>query len=138
MADETSERVDAGVSDRYRKASPWPLFVALGLAVSEVGVVFGFVPVATGGLLLFGGAIAGIVQEAGYATQPWRLLAGVGAVFAVAGALVVATQITPAGVADTVLAPTGIGLRGLSIAAAGAILVAAGVVGGVLEPDLNQ
>jgi hypothetical protein len=138
MADETGERVDAGVSDRYRKASPWPLFVALGLAISEVGVVFGFVPVAVGGLLLFGGAIAGIVQEAGYADRPWGLLAGVGALFATGGALVVATQTAPGGVADAVLAPSGIGLRGLAIAAAGAILAAAGGIGAVLEPDANQ
>ena len=52
------------------KASPWPLFVALGLAVGEVGVFMGLYPVAVGGLLLFVGSVAGIVQEAGYSERP--------------------------------------------------------------------
>jgi len=138
MADETDEHVAAGVSDQYRRASPWPLFVALGLAVSEVGVLFGVVPVAVGGLLLLGGSLAGIVQEAGYADRPWPLLAGIGAVFAIGGSLVVATQADPSRPLAAVTAPSGVGLRGLSIAVSGVVLVAVGGVGAVLESDANQ
>lgn len=136
-----SETVDPGLSDQYRKASPWPLFVALGFAISEAGVLFGVVPVAVGGLLLFGGSIAGIVREAGYAERPWPLLAALGVVFSVAGALVVGTQVgfapTIDALVDALLAPTGVTLRGLSILGAGGIMVAVGVVATVLEPPSN-
>lgn len=136
--DETDAGVDPGLSEQYRKASPWPLFVALGLAVSEVGVVLGLAPVAVGGLLLFGGSVAGILQEAGYVERPWPLLAGIGALLAVAGGVVIATQVTPSTLVASVLSPNGVTFRGLTIAGSGVILVAAGVTGAVLEPDLNQ
>lgn len=107
------------------KVSVWPMFVALGVAVSEVGVVFGFLPLAVGGILLFEGSVAGIVHEAGYAEHPWRLLAGLGGLFVVAGALVVYTQVGSA-VGAALVDPNGVTLRGLAIAGAGAIAVAAG------------
>ncbi len=62
---------ERGLSDQYNRASPWPLFVALGLPVSEVGVLLGLFPVAVAGLLLFCGSIAGMLAESGYAETPW-------------------------------------------------------------------
>ena len=96
-----------------RRVSAWPVFVALGLAISEVGVVFGIASVAVGGLLLFAGSVTGIVHEAGYVESPWPLLGGLAAVLVVAG---------------TGLALVGGGrveLRGWSIAAAGVLLLVA-------------
>jgi len=51
-----------GLSEQYRKTSPWPLFIALGVPISEIGLVFDIFPVAVGGLLLFCGCIAGMLQ----------------------------------------------------------------------------
>ena len=65
-----------------RKASAWPVFVAVGLAVAEIGVFLdGLYPLAVAGLLLFVGSVAGIVSEAGYVDRPWRLLGGLGYIF---------------------------------------------------------
>ncbi|WP_255150415.1 DUF7541 family protein [Halorarius halobius] len=132
---------DASAVSDARKASPWPLFVALGLAVGEVGVVMALYPVAVAGLLLFVGSVAGIVSEAGYAERPWRLLAGLGAVLVVFGLWVVSTQLS-AGTAWLAAASTAdsIVLRGFSIAAAGVIAVAAGGAGGAVatDPGANQ
>ena len=63
-----------GLSEQYRKASAWPPFVALGVPISEIGLVFDIFPVAVGGLLLFCGCLAGILQEAGYVETPWNTL----------------------------------------------------------------
>ena len=78
-----------GVSDQYRRASPWPVFVALGVPLSEIGILFDSAPVAVGGLLLFCGSVAGMLQESGYVSRPWPaaaglavLVFGVGAAFA--------------------------------------------------------
>lgn len=68
-----------GVSDRYRMSSPWPMFVALGFVLSEVGLVLGVFPIAVGGVLLFGGSIAGILTEAGYVSHLWNTTIKVGA-----------------------------------------------------------
>ncbi|WP_253736255.1 DUF7541 family protein [Halohasta salina] len=64
-----------GLSDQYRKASPWPLFIALGVPISELGLLFDIFPVAVGGLLLFCGCVVGMLQEAGYIRMPWSGLA---------------------------------------------------------------
>lgn len=64
-----------GLSDQYRMASPWPLFVALGLPIAELGILFNIPALSVGGLILFCGCIAGMVQEAGYTKTPWRALA---------------------------------------------------------------
>lgn len=69
-------------------SSPWPAVVALGIVTAEVGVLFGFVTIAVGGVLLFGGACAGLVHEAGYAETVWRPLGAVGVVLGTAAALV--------------------------------------------------
>lgn len=133
----------AGVTDEYRRTSPWPIFVAAGLAVSEVGVVLGVIPLAVGGLLLFVGSIAGIVREAGYVAAPWRLLGGLGLVLVALGAILVLWQApgyTVAAVVDTVAGalddtPDGIVVRGASITAAGGIAVLIAAVGGLFGTD---
>lgn len=113
------------------KASPWPLFVALGLAVGELGVFMGLYPVAVGGLLLFVGSVAGIVQEAGYSERPWRLLGALGALLVVVGLWVVTTQtgVDTAAVMAAVDGANTIVLRGFSIAAAGVIALVGSVAG---------
>ena len=136
--DESDGNVEPGLSDQYRKASPWPLFVALGLAVSEVGVVLGLAPVAVGGLLLFGGSVAGILQEAGYVERPWPLLAAIGLLLAVGGVLLIATQVDPSAILEAIQSPNGVTYRGLIVAGTGVILAAVGATGSVLEPAVNQ
>lgn len=120
---------DPGLSDRYRMASPWPMFVALGIPVSELGLLFDVFPVAVGGLILFCGSVAGILQEAGYARTPWRALSAL-AVFlvAVGGALVVTGF---GGGADGLQ----MGTRAYALVAAGIILLAGGVAGELFVPD---
>jgi hypothetical protein len=118
-----------GLSDQYRTASPWPLLVAVGFALSEVGVFLGIFPVAVGGILLLGGSVTGILAESGYVQRPWRTLALLGGIFAGLGAALVATQIpgSSAGLLDIVADPNGVVGRGLAVAVAGAMLAAAGV-----------
>ena len=102
-------------------ASPWPVFIALGIPIAELGILFGLLPLAVGGLLLFGGSVAGMATESGYARTPWRGLIGVSAPLAVLGLAFMFTRI-------------GLPNRGLAIVAAAAILVAAGVAGTLFSP----
>jgi hypothetical protein len=112
-----------------RKASAWPVFVAVGLAVAEIGVFLdGLYPLAVAGLLLFVGSIAGIVSEAGYVDRPWRLLGGLGAVLVAAGVLVVYSQVGTAFL-DAFATPDGVVFRGFAIAGAGVVAVAGGLAG---------
>ena len=126
------------VSDR-EKSSAWPVFVALGLVLGEVGVVLGLYPFAVGGLLLFAGSVAGIVHEAGYTRHPWRLLGALGAVLVLLGAAVVASQL-PAQTADAwagaLAADDQIVVRGFAIAAAGVVAVVASGAGAVVDADV--
>jgi len=122
-----------GLSDQYRTASPWPVFVALGLALSEIGVFIGLFPVAVFGLILFGGSIAGILTESGYVTRPWPTLVGVGVVLAaIAAALAVAyvpiSDITVANIGDGPVLT-----RLVAVTVAGVVMVAMGGVGSVME-----
>lgn len=105
-----------GLSDQYRMASPWPLFVALGIPISEIGILFDLFPVAVGGLLLFGGSVAGMAHESGYAKTPWRALAVLSVILSVIGGAVAFTDV-------------GLVSRGYAIIAAGVILLVGGVVG---------
>mgnify|MGYP000221121222 CR=1 FL=1 len=118
-----------GLSDQYRTASPWPLFVAVGFAIAEVGVFVNVFPLAVGGIVLLGISVAGILRESGYVERPWRVLGGLGVVFAVLGAVLVATQVAPGSVSlgSIVTNPNGVVGRGLAVAVAGVMLVAAGV-----------
>lgn len=71
-------------------ASPWPLFVAVGLAVAEAGVLFGVFAVAVAGVCCFGGAVAGLVAESDHVASRPRGLLAVAAPLAVLGGVVVA------------------------------------------------
>lgn len=111
---------DPGLSEQYRTASPWPLFVALGLPIAEMGLLFGLVPLAVGGLLLFGGSIAGMLRESGYARTPWRALVAISLLTVVlGGALLYAEPMTEVSLT----------LRAYAAIAAGAIMLIVGVGG---------
>lgn len=103
------------VNHQPTKASPWPLFVALGLPLSEIGVVFGWPPVAIGGLLLFSGSIVGILRESGYAATLSAPSFWLGSILGVLGSAVILLTDVP--------------LRGVYVAGTGAfLLLAAGVL----------
>jgi len=121
-----------GLSEQYRTASPWPLLVALGFTLSEVGVFLNVFPVAVSGVLLLGGSVAGILGESGYTDRPWRTLAYLGVGFAVLGLALIASQVPPSDLAvlETVTDPNGAAGRGLAGVVAGLTLVGAGVAGG--------
>lgn len=121
----------------YDKTSPWPIVLVFGLVSSEIGILFGLYPVAIGGLTVFVGSVSGIVHEAGYVVSPWRLLAGLGGVLTVLGALVVSTQadLTAVDAVLTAAETNSIALRGVAIAGTGAILA---VVGFVVSRIVNQ
>lgn len=71
-------------------ASPWPPFVAVGLAVAELGVLLGVFAVAAVGVCCFGASVAGLVAESEHlASRPKALLA-VAVPLAALGAVVVA------------------------------------------------
>ncbi len=114
-----------GLSEQYRKASPWPLFIALGVPISELGLVFNIFPVAVGGLLLFCGCIAGILQEAGYIAKPWTALSVMAGLLFLAGAGVLYGD-TQVGVDLT--------LRAYALITSGAILLAGVVAGKLFVP----
>lgn len=118
-----------GLGEQYRTASPWPVFIALGLPIAELGILFDVFPVAVGGLLLLTGSVAGILDEAGYANSIWRALAAL-AVFLVAlgGVFLVVDGYVAA---DAVK----LGMRGWAVVAAGVIQFAAAVVGQVFSLD---
>lgn len=119
---------DPGLSDQYRMVSPWPLFVALGLPIAELGLLFGLVPLAVGGLLLFGGSVAGMLRESGYVETPWRALVVVAALaVALGGALLYADPMTAVSVTQ----------RGYSAIAAGAIMLLVGVGGELFAFDTD-
>lgn len=122
-----------GLSDQYRRASPWPLFVALGLALSEIGVFIGIFPVAVFGLLLFGGSVAGILTESEYARRPWPTLFSIGTVLALAGALIILWQVPADAITLDNFGQDGVLSRSLSIVAAGLTMAVAGGFATVLE-----
>lgn len=111
-----------GLSDEYRKASPWPLFVAFGLAIFEVGIVWPLFPVAVGGLLLFVGSVVGILRESSYITDPWKGLVAASVVCLAAGGVV------------TYFTTGSIRLRGLAVLVGGVVVLAGGIFGSVWEP----
>ena len=109
------------------------MFVALGLALSEVGVFLGLFPVAVFGLLLFGGSVAGILTESGYTRRPWPTLLGLGAFLALAGTVVLLWQVPLDAITLANFGQDGVLSRGLAVVAAGVTLVVAGVVASVVE-----
>lgn len=118
-----------GLSEQYRKSSPWPVLIALGVVFSEIGIVLGLFPVAVGGLVLLLGSVGGILRETEYVSSPWPVfvglsvvLVGVGlAVFNAGGGTI--TQGLTISSGDNAVA-----LRGLSIAAAGVVGIALALV----------
>ena len=106
-------------------ASPWPVFVALGIPIAEIGILFDLLPVAVGGLLLFGGSAAGLATEAGYAKTPWRALVGAAIPFTALGVGFLFTSID-------------LPNRGVAILAAAGILVAVAVAGTLFAQEQNR
>ncbi len=123
---ELDRDIEPGLSEQYRKASPWPLFVALGFVLSEVGVVLGYFSVTVVGILLFGGTVGAILQESGYVAQSWRAIVSIGALFALLGAVVVAAWGETLAVTGLLDPANGFAYRGFAVAIAGAILAAVG------------
>jgi hypothetical protein len=131
-----SDEIEPGLSERYRKASPWPMFVALGFVLSEIGVVLGFFPVTVGGLLLFGGTVAGILSEAGYVEQPWRSLFALGALLLAFGLLTIGLNLDGGLAVGTLLDPANpFVYRGFAIAVAAVIIVGVGLTLLVMRRD---
>lgn len=122
-----------GLSEEYRTASPWPVFVALGFATAEVGVFLGIFPVAVAGVVLLGASVTGILRESGYVRRTWLALGGLGLAFAALGAAVVTTQVTPGSlaVAEVLADPNGVVGRGIAIVVAGVLLGLAAATGRV-------
>ncbi|WP_340101878.1 DUF7541 family protein [Salinibaculum salinum] len=139
MSDEYDDvgEVQPGLSDQYRKASPWPMLVALGFVISEVGVVLGLFPVTVGGLLLFGGTVSGILSESGYVEQTWRSLVAFGVFLLALGALTIGLNIDPSALSVDALLDTArpFVYRGSAIAASGLMLVAVGATLRLTSPS---
>ncbi|MFB6069969.1 MAG: cox cluster protein [Halanaeroarchaeum sp.] len=136
MAERTTTSVSG--SNRSRTMSPWPPFVALGLALSEVGVVMNLASVSVGGILLLGGSIAGILVDASYVDSPWLPLGVLGGLFTVAGGAIWWSQLqVPFGL-DAMLAVAhtdAVAMRGQAILVAGLLLVLA-TIGGIVYKSL--
>jgi hypothetical protein len=111
-----------GLSEQYRMASPWPIFIALGIPIAELGIVFDLFPLAVGGLVLFSGSVSGILQEAGYVGSPWRALGVLAVVFLAIGAVFVVTDVN-------------LVTRGYAIIVAGGLLLLGGVAGELFVHD---
>mgnify|MGYP006282496053 FL=1 len=106
-------------------ASPWPLFIALGVPIAELGILFGLFPLSVGGLLLFGGSVAGMATESSYARTPWRAMVIVAIPLAALGLGFIYTSIN---LPD----------RGFAIIAAAVILVAGGLAGSLFAQDTEE
>lgn len=132
-----------GVNEGYRKSSPWPIFVAFGLAISEVGVFVPLFPVAVGGLLLFAGSVAGILHEAGTVRDAWTafgVLGGALAAFGIALYLYTGAPLTVDQLVVTIevgATPGGgsVAYRALAIVTAGLFAIVAALVGRVVAFD---
>jgi hypothetical protein len=111
----------AGLSDQYRMASPWPIFVALGIPIAELGILFDVFVVAVGGLLLFCGSVTGLLREAGYARTAWRPLAVFAVLLVAVGGVFAFTEVN-------------LVTRGYAIITAGVLLAVAGIGGELLVP----
>lgn len=124
---------EPGLGDQYRRASPWPLFVALGLTISEIGVFIGLFSIAVFGLLLFGGSIAGILTESGYTSRPWSTLLAFGTILSVIGLGIVAWQIPIAEITLENFGANGLLSRSVAVVVAGVTLAVTGCVASLAE-----
>ncbi len=131
-----------GVDEGYRRSSPWPIFVAFGLAISEVGVFVPLFPVAVGGLLLFTGSVAGILREAEFVTDGWTTFGALGGVLAVLGVGLYAVTGAPVTVDQATFVleagsrgAVSVAYRALAITTAGLFAGLAALVGRVFAID---
>jgi hypothetical protein len=111
-----------GLSEQYRMASPWPIFIALGIPIAELGIIFDLFPLSVGGLILFCGSVSGILQEAGYVASPWRTLGGFAVFLLAVGAAFTFTDLN-------------LVTRGYAIIVTGALLVLGAVAGELFVRD---
>ncbi|WP_318570357.1 DUF7541 family protein [Salinigranum marinum] len=111
-----------GLSEQYRMASPWPIFIALGIPIAEVGILFDLFPIAVGGLILFSGSVSGMLQEAGYVDSPWRAIGALAVVLVGIGAAFVVTDLN-------------LVTRGYAVVTAGALLGLGAVAGELFVHD---
>ncbi|EFW92596.1 hypothetical protein ZOD2009_06999 [Haladaptatus paucihalophilus DX253] len=114
-----------GLSDQYRKSSPWPLFVAFGLALFETGIVMAnfLFPIAVGGMLMFVGSIVGILRESEYISDPWKALVAASVVsFVIGGVIWQTTQ-------------GSVQLRGTAILIGAGVLLIGGIAGSLWQPE---
>lgn len=114
-------------ADQPTTSSPWPVLVAVGLVLSEIGVFIGISPVAIGGLVLFAASVTGFLTESDHASSPWPLAIGTGVVFVIGGLLVYAVGtglLTFAGSNEL----HGLTSRGFAITAAGLVTIVGAVI----------
>lgn len=128
------------MDDPDRTASPWPILVALGIAVGELGVLFGFVSLAVGGILAFGLGAASILREADVVRGRARPVLGVGILIGALGLLVWSLRVYhPTLDAYLAMAATdGIAARAAIVVGAAVLLVAGGLLGIALETRRRQ
>ena len=102
---------ESNTSSSPVRTSPWPPFVAISFALSEVGVLLNLRPVSVGGLLLFVGSITGMVTESKYRSRS-TLAAGLQgiALVGIGSVLIIQNQ-------------TGTTIRGQSIVIAGVLVL---------------
>lgn len=120
------------MAEADRRTSPWPILVAVGLAVGELGVLFGLVPIAVGGVVLFGASAAGVIRDAGLATTASRPLAAVGTAIG-AASLAVWRLRADALAGDAFLAAAAtdaVAARAAVVFGAAAVLLGAGLLAG--------
>jgi len=137
--DESTSDFD-GTDPRSHLISPWPPFVAIGLTVAELGVVLNLVPLAVGGVVLFGGSIAGILQDAEMTETPWPTVAALGVLFSALGGALWASQLQSYALSHVIAVATAnpIAIRGEAVLLGGVLLVVGAVVGIVFEPLQNH
>lgn len=118
---------------RIDRSSPWPVLIALGLVVAEVGILFGVALVGIGGLLLFGWSCAALLSDAGVTASGWRAVLATGTVLATAGGIVWAARLPAYTVSAAVraVAVDPLAFRGAMVCAAAGILVVVGLAGAV-------
>ena len=136
-AEEGSRPTGRGaLESQNARVSPWPPLVAGGFAIAEIGIVLNLVALAIGGLVLFGGSVAGILQETAYVDSAWATAAVLGGVFLVLGTIVWTSQVSILTL-ETLLeaaATDAVAMRGEAIVVGGALLVLGSIGGTVLQP----
>lgn len=116
------------------------MLVALGFVLLEIGLLVGIFPVAVGGVLLFGGSVAGILTESGYVSHLWSTLARAGVLFFALGLGLIWLQGTfdVSGLVAAVETPNVAGnrlaSRGVAVVLGGAVLFALGATRQIAEP----